>query len=246
MRSQNRLPALLIFLYVITLFSACSADDPSPELNTAIVPTKHEGRAFERFNTINRRISNLQGDLGILLVGDSITERWETTGSEVWNQYFEQLNTLNIGISGDRTQHVLWRLKNGNIDSISPKITVLLIGTNNITSERNSAQETLAGINKVVEQLLDGLPGTTLILYGIFPRGTEFNEMRGEITQINQALKNWEQHDRVGFIDIGHLFLDNDGNIPNEIMPDALHLSKQGYKIWAESMAPIINEILDN
>ena len=121
-----------------------------------------------------------------------------------------------------------------------------MIGTNNITSERNSAQETLAGINKVVEQLLDGLPGTTLILYGIFPRGTEFNEMRGEITQINQALKNWEQHDRVGFIDIGHLFLDNDGNIPNEIMPDALHLSKQGYKIWAESMAPIINEILDN
>jgi lysophospholipase L1-like esterase len=194
---------------------------------------------------LNELVQENQGEIDLLFIGDSITQGWESAGSEVWNEFYGESRALNIGISADRTQHVLWRLENGNIDGIYPELTILMIGTNNSGADRNTPPEILAGVKAVVEKIRSSLPDTKILLLGIFPRGAEFNDQRGVITQVNQALSKMDGRDHIYFLDIGHAFLEPDGSISEEIMPDALHLSPAGYRIWAESIEPFISSHLD-
>ncbi|MBN1418744.1 MAG: GDSL family lipase [Planctomycetes bacterium] len=193
----------------------------------------------ERFNERVR-----QGNVDLIFVGDSITQGWEGAGKEVWSRYYGGRNAVNLGIGGDRTQHVLWRLDHGNVDGIAPEVAVVMIGTNNSSADRNTASEMVDGVTAVVETLRAKLPATRILLLGIFPRGQTFNDQRGNILQVNQTIQKLDDGDHIRYLDIGHRFLEKDGSLSREIMPDFLHLTPKGYEIWAASIEDTLAELM--
>ena len=191
-----------------------------------------------------------QGGIDILFMGDSITDFWRNRGSNVWNQYYAPRHAANFGISGDRTQHVLWRMDNGELDGIHPKVVVLMIGTNNTGKERdkktprNTVPETIAGVQAVVADIRAKLPGSKLLLLAIFPRGDGGPEQQAQIDEINPVIAKLDDGKLVKFLDIGAKFLDADGTLPKSVMPDLLHPNEHGYQIWADAMNPTLDEML--
>lgn len=212
---------------------------------SSVVPTSRDGWHLERHNAINEEVQSKQGEVDVVFVGDSITQGWEGAGSTAWNESFVSFRPVNLGISGDRTEHVLWRIDNGNLDGIDPKVAVVMIGTNNFGYRQDTAEEVYEGVVAVVKKLRAKEPQIHVLLLDIFPRGASFNQMRGEILQVNQALQGtYEDDDDVTFYPIGHHFLEDDGTISKEVMPDGLHLSKKGYSIWANAVSPKIATLL--
>ena len=193
-----------------------------------------------RTTQLQENVDRLGNDAKVIFVGDSITQGWEGNGAAIWQQTFAPCNAINLGIGGDRTEHVLWRMQNGNLRGLAPDVAVVMIGTNNFGQEESdSAAVVLDGVVAVVEQLKKSLPNVQVLLLDIFPRGKSFNAMRGSILQVNQALQaTFATDSRVSFFPIGHLFIEEDGSINPDIMPDYLHLSTQGYQIWADAITP--------
>jgi lysophospholipase L1-like esterase len=191
-----------------------------------------------------------QGGIDILFLGDSITDFWRNRGSNVWNQYYAPRHAANFGISADRTQHVLWRLDNGELDGIKPKVVVLMIGTNNTGKERdnqtprNTVPEAIAGVQAVVADLRARLPDSKILLLAIFPRGRLDDPQRAQVALINTVIAKLDDGQMVRFLDIGPKFLEADGTLPKSIMPDLLHPNAHGYQIWAEAMEPTLDEML--
>ena len=200
------------------------------------------GKRHESFNAI---VQANQGDVDIVFIGDSITHGWEGAGKIVWEAYYANRKAVNLGIGGDRTQHVLWRLDNGNIDGIQPKVAVVMIGTNNSADDRNTAGEMIDGVRAVVEKLQSKLPETHVLLLDIFPRGHEMNVQRGKILQVNQVLNRLDDGEMIHFLQIGQDFVENDGTISKAIMPDYLHLSTAGYGIWAAAIEGKLASLLN-
>jgi beta-glucosidase len=181
----------------------------------------------------------------LLWIGDSITHSWENGGKEVWKKYYGDRNAFNIGFSGDRTEHVLWRLENGEVEGIEPKLAIMMIGTNNTGHRKEKPELTAAGIKAILEQLDKRLPETKILLLGVFPRDKSPNgEMRMINEGINAIIKDYADNEQVFYMDIGGLFLDDDGTLPESIMPDALHPNKKGYEIWAEAVEEKIAQLL--
>jgi lysophospholipase L1-like esterase len=179
--------------------------------------------------------------VGILFLGDSITAGWGKA-KPVWDERYAPHQAANFGISGDRTQHVLWRIANGELDTPRPKVLVLMIGTNNIGYP---TEDIIKGDRKIVEEIHRKLPATKLLLLGIFPRGAEAgNPLRAKIKTVNEALAKLDDGKLTRYLDIGPKFLDADSNLPKDIMPDALHPSAAGYKIWADAMQPLLDEMM--
>lgn len=210
--------------------------------HAAVTPAPRGGNWMKRHESFNARVK--QGDVDLIFIGDSITHGWEGSGKSVWAKYYGKRKAVNLGISGDRTQHVLWRLDNGNVAGISPKAAVVMIGTNNSGKGRNSAPEMVDGVIAVVEKLRTKLPKTKVLLLGIFPRGKYFNDQRGRILQVNQALQRLGNAKHVTYLDIGHEFLEDDGSMSRAVMPDYLHLSPKGYEIWASSIEKALAKLL--
>jgi lysophospholipase L1-like esterase len=185
------------------------------------------------------------GKVGVLFVGDSITDGWRgKNGKETFAGHYGSMDPLNIGIGGDRTQHVLWRLENGEVEGISPKVAVLMIGTNNLGGNTN--EEIAAGVTKIVKTLHAKLPQTKILLLGIFPRGMSADDKnRGRIKAINEQLAKLDDGSMtVKYLDIGQKFLTDDGTLTKEVMPDALHPNEKGYQVWAEAMDPTLKELM--
>jgi beta-glucosidase len=172
----------------------------------------------------------------VIFIGDSITQGWEGEGKEVWAKYYAHRNAINLGIGGDRTQHVLWRLENGNLAGLKPKAAVVMIGTNNSNGEDNTPEQIVEGVHAIVSKLRATLPDTKILLVAIFPRSENFSVQRGKLAQINQVLRRAADEQNVFWVDFGHRFLNDDGTMPKELMPDYLHLSPKGYAIWAEAI----------
>jgi beta-glucosidase len=188
-----------------------------------------------------------QGPIGVLFLGDSITELWGSNGKEVWAHYYAKLNAANFGISGDQTQHVLWRIENGELDGISPKVVVLMIGTNNLT--RYPTEVVVRADTLIVQKIHEKLPDTKVLLMGIFPRGPDpkihsTSFYRVKINLVNAELAKLDDGKKTRFLDIGGKFLNDDGSLPRPIMPDFLHPSAAGYQLWADAMAPLLDEML--
>ena len=222
-----------------------SAEQPaSNSQHSAITPAPREGNWMKRHESFNAKVQANQGNIDLAFIGDSITQGWEGRGKRVWDLYYGHRKTLNLGIGGDRTQHVLWRMENGNLDGIQPKLAVIMIGTNNSANDRNTATEMVDGIRAVVAQLRSHLPKTKLLLLGIFPRGETFNERRGKILQVNQSISRMHDGKFVHYLDIGKEFIEDDGTLSPSIMPDFLHLSTAGYGIWARAIEPFISSHL--
>jgi lysophospholipase L1-like esterase len=187
----------------------------------------------------------LENKVDVLLVGDSITDGWRGGGKKVLAEGMGAKHRIyNIGIGGDRTQHVLWRLENGEVADISPKVAMLMIGTNNLGA--NSNEEIVAGITKIVQSLNAKLPNTKVLLLGVFPRAEKATDKaRERIKAINAEIAKLDDGGkRVKYLDIGAKFLDEKGDMPKDVMGDFLHPSTKGYQIWHDAVAPVIEEMM--
>jgi lysophospholipase L1-like esterase len=186
-----------------------------------------------------------KGDVDVLFLGDSITQGWGNQGSkEVWESAFGKLKPANFGIGGDRTQHVLWRITEGKeLEGIQPKVVVLMIGTNNMGD--NSAEQIADGVTAIVKELNRQKPHTKVLLLGIFPRSAKATDaVRDKIKDCNQRIAKLDDGKLVHYLDIGGKFLESDGSLSKDIMPDALHLSKKGYIIWADAIKDDLGKML--
>jgi lysophospholipase L1-like esterase len=193
-----------------------------------------------------------QGGVNLLFMGDSITDFWRSRGSNVWNKYYAPQHAANFGIGGDRTQHVLWRIEHGELDGIKPKVCVLMIGTNN--SKDDSPDDISAAIKKIIDDFHAKTPATKILLLGIFPRGPRTNSIAQAeeaaqrmktIHAVNEIISKYDDGGKtVKYLYFGDKFLDADGKIPMDIMPDQLHPSPKGYQIWADAMNPTLDAMM--
>jgi len=221
-------------------------------VNTAVIPAPRTAPDSTNWMKLHLKFvaQAKKGGIDILFVGDSITDFWRNRGSNVWNKYYAPRHAANFGINGDRTQHVLWRIENGELDGIKPKVVVLLIGTNNTGKEkdtgkiRNTVPETIEGVQAVVGEILAKLPDTKILLLGIFPRGTLDDPQRAQVALINTVISKLDDGSRVRFLDIGSKFLEADGTLPQSVMPGLLHLNERGYQLWADAMNPTLDEMM--
>lgn len=234
-------------LLPLAALSLIAAQDPKPAaaVNSAIVPQPRDGGWMQRHDQINAVVREHKGAVDLVFVGDSITQGWEGGGKKVWEEFYGERRAVNLGISGDRTEHVLWRLDNGNLDGITPKVAVVMIGTNNFGHGTNDAAQILAGVRAVVASIRARSPTTKVLLLDIFPRGETFNPMRGGILQVNQALQRLHDGDNIVCLQIGHRFIEDDGSISKSVMPDFLHLTPDGYRRWAEAIEPTLARLLE-
>jgi lysophospholipase L1-like esterase len=205
-----------------------------------------DGKPNERFIAAHESFVKIakEGKTELLFLGDSITAGWAGNGKEVWAKSFGPYKPANFGIGGDRTQHVLWRIENGELDGIKPKAAVIMIGTNN--SGADPAEGIAKGVTKIVETVRAKSPKTKILLLAIFPRGEKPtpNPGREKIAQVNAIIAKLDDGKNVFFLDIGSKFLQPDGSLTKEIMPDFLHLSPKGYQIWADAISPKLKELM--
>src|SRR5688572_3759159 len=152
--------------------------------NDAIVAAPRDANWKKRHESFNERVK--QGNADLLFIGDSITQGWERAGKAVWDEFYARRNAVNLGISGDRTQHVLWRLDHGNIEGIQPKLAVLMIGTNNAST--NTSEQIGAGITAIVEKLRAKLPQTKVLILAIFPRGPDKENAQRKVNEGANAI----------------------------------------------------------
>lgn len=235
--SRRWLLAALVSCSLVPCFAAAE-DKP----NDAVVPVPREGDWVKRHESFNERVK--QGNVDLLFIGDSITQGWERAGKAVWDEFYGKRHAVNLGIGGDRTQHVLWRLDNGNIEGIKPKLAVLMIGTNN--SGTNTSEQIAAGITAIVEKLRTRLPETKVLILGVFPRGPNKDDAKRLVNEgANAIVKKLADDRHVYYLDIGPAFLADDGTLSKEIMPDLLHLNEKSYRLWAESIEPKVKELMD-
>lgn len=190
-------------------------------------------------------VKNQMEKVDLVFLGDSITHAWENKGKQVWQQNYAKRNALNLGFSGDRTENVLWRLQHGEVSGIDPKLLVLMIGTNNTGHRQDKPEETALGIKHILDLLKSQLPNTKVLLLAIFPRGASVEDPLRKINDdINNIIKAYDDAKRVHYLDINHIFLDENGNLSQSVMQDFLHPNEDQYKLWAEAMEPKITALM--
>ena len=189
-----------------------------------------------------------QGGWELVFIGDSITDFWQNRGKAEWDKYFGQYKALNLGVSADRTEHVLWRLDNGELEGYQPKLFVVMIGTNNNghrKPEQESTADTVAGIKAILDKLGQKAPQSKVLLLAIFPRGaTPQDACRVRNEAVNAEIQKFADNKRVFWRNINDKLLQPDGTLSKEIMPDLLHPNAKGYAIWAEAITPFVKETL--
>ncbi|OWQ89561.1 hypothetical protein CDN98_03280 [Roseateles terrae] len=181
----------------------------------------------------------------VVFIGDSITQGWEDVGAPVWREYFSRYQPLNLGFGGDHTENVLWRLQHGEIDGIAPKVAVLMIGTNNTGDRMEDPRTTTEGIRRLITELRMRLPATRILLLAVFPREQKpGGPLRAINDEVNRRIASLADGETVQFLDIRHTLMNADGTLSADVMPDWLHLSEKGYRLWAEAMAPTLAELV--
>jgi len=190
-------------------------------------------------------------DYQLVFVGDSITHFWEREGEfglPVWERYYGHRKALNLGFGGDRTEWVNWRLQNGEVAGIDPKLVVLMIGTNNTHVTSDAPEKTFAGIESNLRTIRHHMPNAKVLLLSIFPRGEGPEDpLRQTNEQINAWLPELAGRDAAVFhLDINQHFLDAQGGLPRALMPDLLHPNTKGYEVWAAAMEPTLSQLLND
>jgi len=196
---------------------------------------------FERVRTNIASAHQKPEDIHLVFDGDSITDYWRTKGQAIWTERYAPLGAFDFGISGDKTQHVLYRLAQGQADGLKPKLIVLMIGTNNIFN--NSPEEIAAGVRAIVADYQKRCPEAVVLLQAIFPRGEKAEDpLRAKIKTANQLIAPLGDGEKVIYLDFADKFLEPDGKLSPRIMPDFLHPSAEGYEIWARAIQPVIEK----
>lgn len=254
---KKLLPSLL--LAALPLFAAAQAPAPAAKVDASAAIVKSANgtpvpafiKAHEDFLARGKA-----GPMGVLFIGDSITAGWRNA-PHIWEAYYGKYQPANFGIGGDQTQHVIWRIENGELDGVHPKVTVLMLGTNNTGS--HTAAEIFAADKKIIEMIRAKIPETKVLVLAIFPRGAGKDKKSGKVTDenianaakrmeiingVNAELAKLDDGKNVRFLDIGHVFVGQDGKIPFALMPDQLHPNAAGYQLWADAMKPLLTEMM--
>lgn len=248
---------LLILLLPFLAVAQTAPTVPPPEVVDASAPIPKTGNArfFELHESFLAR--GQEGPVGLLFLGDSITEGWKKA-PHIWEHYYGKHQPANFGIGGDQTHHVIWRIENGELEGITPKVVVLMIGTNN--TGQHTGEQIAAANQKIIELIRAKIPGAKVLLLAIFPRDAragasgliteaavaDAGKRMQVIDRANALLAKLDDGDNVRFLDISAQFLGKDGRIPWIIMPDQLHLTRAGYQLWADAMQPLLDEMMSD
>ncbi len=197
-----------------------------------------------------------QGRIDVYFEGDSITRRWGTSDEQYkhflanWQENFFGWNAANFGWGGDKTQNILWRLNNGELDNVKPKIIVLLAGANNVgnTSPQGSDDQRIKDVTRGIKVILDvcsrKAPSATIVLMGITPRNDNMLVMP-IINEINRRIAKFADGKRIRYLNINDKLADNDGRLLEGMAnKDGLHLDLKGYQVWADALKPVFTELL--
>lgn len=258
---MRKIILVLLLILPATLLHAQKKGKSDNLLSTVIpVPStldKAEAAGWTKGSTwmgqhqdINRIGQNRSVDL--VFLGNSITQSWGGEGrnvwglgQSVWDKYYAHRNAANFGISGDRTQHMLWRIEHGNFDHIQPKVIVIMAGTNNIAD--NSEQDIAQGIKQILKQLRMKVPSAKLLLLGIFPRDEKPDgPLRVKVNAVNKRIVRYADNKKIFFLNLNSVFLNNDGTMNTTLMrTDFVHLQLAGYEAWAKAMEPQLAELIN-
>ncbi len=175
----------------------------------------------------------------VIFIGDSITHNFD---KNIFKEAYGSYHAVNAGYGWDRTENALWRLQHGEIEGGSPKVAVVMIGTNNIGI--NTPADIATGVKAVCSEITKNQPKTKILLLAIFPRGQKPDDGRAKVTEVNKLISAFDGHDNINFLDIGKVFLNPDGTISKDIMGDFLHPSSKGYTLWVDAMKPTLSTLL--
>lgn len=217
-------------------------------LNAAVIPsprvTEYPWMSIERWREMHAEDVTIAEEDGVklLFLGDSITEMWPQAQ---WDEHFAALGAANFGIGGDRTENLLWRLRNGATGKLNPEIVVLMIGTNNFGLRDDSPERVAQGVGAVVDQVRSSFGNAEVVLLGILPRDERADgQLRSKVTAANALIASLGEREQVSYHDIGAAFLEEDGTISTEIMADFLHPTEKGYAVFAEQLNAILEPML--
>jgi lysophospholipase L1-like esterase len=237
--------------------SSANGSGSGPRIASTLVPVT-QGRDWRVYDWPKRHAAIVAlmktRQPEIVMLGDSIIHFWggepggegvqgRNTAPEVWDRAFAGRRVVNLGYGWDRTENVLWRLRNGEFEGVSPKVVVIMIGTNNV--KLNTVDEIAAGVTAIVDEVHQRSRTSRILLLGIFPRGPKPDEARATVDAVNQRIAKLDGRDGVvTYLDIGPRFLEADGSISKDVMYDFLHPSAKGYEIWVEAMKPALTRLL--
>ena len=187
-----------------------------------------------------------QGNIDVLFLGDSITQGWATTGDDAWEKHFAPFKAANFGLAGDKTGNVLWRIENGELEGITPRVVVLMIGMNNLWSGQNTGGEIAGGIRAIVEKLRGKLPQSKVLVLGVLPVGADPMGLdRARAAQLNTEAAGIGNGAEVRFVDLSSRFLTRKGTLTDgAYAQDQVHLTALGYDILAEELRPWVELLL--
>lgn len=224
-----------------------STEDPAAQAISR--PTEGPGAwtAWTRHHE-NRIKWTTEKPVDMLWIGDSIVFGWSRLGKPVWDEWYGKRNAVNIGSSGDQTSHMLWHIKGGGLAGMkdrNPKLVVIMIGTNNRGDPEKRGADTAYGILAILKEVHAQLPKSKILLLAIFPRGEKPDD-KGRLRndEINKIIKTYADEKTVYWLDIGQTFLDEQGNMRLDLMPDKLHPNIPGYQAWAKAMEPTIQKLM--
>jgi lysophospholipase L1-like esterase len=245
----RRMKKICRLFFLAASFVLAGADSwAQTAVNTAIIPATHSQPAnwLARHQDFLREAKHDRMDL--LFIGDSITDCWRWNapryGINVWNKYYRPLHAADFGITGDLTQHVIWRIDHGELDGLHPKVIVLLIGTNNTGD--NTPEQIAAAIKVILDKIRAKCPSSKILLLGVFPRH-HAGDTPAQIAapdKINAIISKFADGKMIRYLNINDKFLGPDGKIPTGIMPDYLHPNEHGYQIWHDAMEPTLDEMM--
>jgi lysophospholipase L1-like esterase len=203
--------------------------------------------SFHEGNLARTRQGRGKNDINVIFYGDSITQGWDdgNGGKDIWGKRYAPLGAVNYGRGGDSTRQVLWRIQNGEVEGLNPKLIVLKIGTNNLYEDFNAGSDAdiAKGIETIVKTLREKLPNTKILLLGVLPRQNTW--FSGRAKNINAIIKNLDDGKTVRFLDMSDKFQTEPGKVVPELYSkDQLHLAKPGYELWATTMQPLFDEML--
>ena len=255
---MNLVKTVFKTLALFSIFAVCplagtsvfaAAEKAEQKVPATCIPASRENLGWwknmnDSFNAIAR-----ERNAKIVFLGDSITDLWRRApsargGKAIWNAQIEPLGAVNFGISGDKTENILWRLDSGNLSGkMSPKLVVLMIGTNNW---KNRPEDTASGVKAILEKIRAAHPKTKVLLLAVFPRGADKNDARRQTNEkLNGMIEKFADNRSVYWLNINKVFLEKDEaeTLPRTVMPDLLHPNEEGYRRWADAILPTLKRL---
>lgn len=189
------------------------------------------------------QVSECGGEIDLVLVGDSITHNWEKQGRDSLDELGKTYSVLDIGYSGDRIEHLLWRLENGELEGYRAKCFAMMIGTNNAGDKHTPPEDVAAGIRRALDIIAERQPDAKTILMPIFPRGDANDARRAANEKVNEIIKEYADGEKIVWLDFNSRFLDENGDT-RWIMRDRLHPNAEGYRdVWLPAMLPVLKNV---